>query len=178
MIWSEIISHIITLIAGGAAGSVLTYYLNKKGNKEARQLKKEELRIRNEQLSLEKEKQRLEDLPKIVFGNSMQSSPLSGQLKIELLNQGADCNILEVDTTRIKGKLIHPGLPCHFYENSQLYFEFRLPRGSEILRHTFPHFIIPLKIQDKHYRIYSCSFEVNNVGGSAGINITPLKQLQ
>lgn len=170
----DVIALISTLIAGGLGGAVFTHFINRKSNRQLRELKKEEIRIRQEELRIQEERQRLEDLPKIMFGNLMQTSPLSGELKIELFNQGAECDIIEIDATGIKGRLLQPRLPYHFRENSNLNLEFRLPIGSEILTHTFLHYSIPLKIQDKHSRIYTCAFEVNNLGGTAGVKVTPL----
>lgn len=174
MTLSEVISHIITLIAGGAAGAVLTYYLNKKGNKEARELKKEELRIRNEELALQKEKQRLEDLPDIVFSNTMSSSPMTGKLQIELVNQGADCSLIEIDATKINGRLISPIVPFQFKKQTSMLLELNLPKGSMVLSHTFPAYQINFKVKDKHLRTYSGIFKVNNIVGYSGVYVSPL----
>ena len=174
MIWSEVISYFITLIAGGAAGAVLTYYLNKKGNKEARELKKEELRIRNEELALQKEKQRLEDLPDIVYGNTMSASPITGDLKIELVNQGADCSLIDIDATKINGILRSPIIPFQFKKQTSVLLELNLPKGSMVLTHTFPAYKINFKVKDKHLRIYSGIFEVKNIVGYSGVNVSPL----
>lgn len=171
---NQIITHIITLVAGGAAGAIITYCLNKKGNKEARDLKRKELRFKAEELKLQHEQQRLQDLPKIMFGNVMQSSPISGELKIELVNNGADCDIVEVDATAINGRLVQPRLSYHFRENSSVMLELVLPHDSNVLTHTFPAFSIHIKVQDKHSRIYSCDFEVKNYGNFPGISVSPL----
>lgn len=46
-----------------------------------------------------------------MFGNLMQTSPLSGELKIELFNQGTECDIIEIDATGIKESCFNRDYP-------------------------------------------------------------------
>lgn len=52
----DVIALIGTLIAGGLGGAVFTHFMNRKGNRQLRELKKEEIRIKQEELRIQEER--------------------------------------------------------------------------------------------------------------------------
>lgn len=170
--------YIFTIVTSAAGGAFITYFLNKKGNIANRELKNKEIELKQRELELKEEEQRLNDLPDLQFGNTMMTSPMTGELNIEIHNVGSECTIFNIDSANIKGKLLNPKLPCIVKKGSTIMLEFILPKGDPILTQTFPKYSIGITLRDIHKRKYSCDFIVNNIGSAARISVTPLKLIK
>lgn len=129
-----------TLLCGG--GVILIQHLcSIKSRKREEARKEKELKLKEDALRLENERQRLNDLPNIQFGGTSFSSPLNREHHIEIANIGESCRITKIQHNP-QWHLLNPHLPHSLNKGEHINLKFILPQNDPVLTKTFPEYII------------------------------------
>lgn len=141
-----------TLFCGGAV-ALIQHKVSKKSLEREEYRKERELKLREDNLKLEQERQRIEDLPNIQFGSTSFSYPLSYEHGIEIVNTGEVCKIIKIGSN-IAWRLIQPQLPFTLNKGNNIVLRFILPKNDPVLTKTFPQYTINIYVKDRHEREY------------------------
>lgn len=165
---------ILSILFSGAGITVLGMYLNSRREKKKAQTDAKRIELEKKRLAIEEEKQRTEDLPKLEFGNGFQTSPITRELKIEIINTGNDCHITEIRPSNQNWKYMTPRLPIQLGKGRTVNLEFYLPKNDPVLIKPYSKFTIYFSVLDRHNRIYSTSFNSDIALSHSSIRFTPL----
>lgn len=165
---------ILGIIFSGAGITALGIYLTSRNEKKKAKTDAKRIELEKKRLALEEEKQRTEDLPKLEFGNYFQTSPITRELKIEIVNTGNDCHITEICPSNQNWKYLTPRLPIQLGNGHSVILEFYLPKKDPVLIKTFSKFTIFFSVLDRHNRIYSASFNSTISPSHSSVQFTPM----